>query len=58
VFGKRGSKYYNPTSKATKFTEDDEDIDKVLSNFKERYKKLQSNDNFSLNSTRGAAGGQ
>ncbi len=39
LFGKRGSKYYDPPKGAIRFTEDEEDIDEIVANFKEKFRE-------------------
>ncbi len=39
VFGKRGSKYHEPTTGSVRFTEDEEDVDEMVEKFKQRYRE-------------------
>ena len=39
LFGKRGSKYYKPTMGAVRYTEDEEDIDDLVEDFKQKLKE-------------------
>ena len=39
LFGKRGSKYYDPPKGEVKYTEDAEDIEEMISQFKDLYDK-------------------
>jgi casein kinase II subunit beta len=39
LFGKKGSKYYNPVKGGIRYTEDEENIDGLIENFKQNYKR-------------------
>jgi len=38
MFGKRGSKFYSPVKGGIRYTEEEEDVDQLIANFKQKFK--------------------